>query len=261
MTNLSRKGEKLTGTPKMLVELGPLAAFFIGYFMGGRIGPVLDRTFGTQMFSEGGDGVFVATALFIPVWLVASIYSVWKERSISPMLILTGVLVIGFGSLTLIFQSKIFYYVKSTLIYLLFAGLLGGGLIINRIFLKMIMGEALNLPDSAWRTLTWRFTWLYLALALGNEILWRTMTPECLPDAPCAGEAWYVRIETFGFMALIFLFILAQTPFISKHLIEDDDEKAPATNSDTSHLKEGESTSHLRETPDEKSPKDRQQGS
>ena len=104
------KGTKLTGTPKALVELGPLVAFFIGYFMGGRIGPHLDNALGTQMFSGEGNGVFVATALFIPVWIVASTYSVWKERTISPMLILTGILVIGFGALTLIFQSKVFYY-------------------------------------------------------------------------------------------------------------------------------------------------------
>ncbi len=211
------QARKLTGTPKLLVEMGPLAAFFVGYFMGGSIGPSLDQAFNTQMFSGEGDGVFVATALFIPAWLIASTYSVWVERKLSPMLILTGILIVGFGSLTLIFQSKVFYYMKSTFVYLFFAGLLGGGALIGRNFLKMMMGEAIVMPDHAWQTLTWRFTGLYVALAIGNEILWRTMTPGCLPDAECAGEAWYVRIETFGFMILIFLFIIAQAPFMMKH--------------------------------------------
>ncbi len=217
------KSTELTGASKVAVEMGPLAAFLIGYFMADKIGPVLDQTFDSDMFGSG-KAVFVATALFMPAFVVASAYSIWKERRVSPMLMLMGVLVIGFGSLTLIFQNKIFYYMKSTFAYLLFAGILGGGMFIGRDFLKMIMGSAIHMVDTAWRKLTWRFFWLYIALAVGNEILWRTMTPGCPPEGSCAAEALYVNIETFGFMALIFIFIIAQTPFISKHMIEDKEE-------------------------------------
>ncbi len=215
----TNNGTEVTGTAKLFVEMGPLAAFLVGYFMSDKIGPILDQALNTQMFGSGR-GVFVATALFMPAWAIASAYSIWKERRVPPMLILMGVLVIGFGSLTLIFQNKIFYYMKSTFAYLLFASILGGGLLIRRNFLQMVMGSAIHMADEAWRTLTWRFFWLYIALAAGNEVLWRTMTPGCPPEGKCAAEALYVNIETFGFMVLIFLFIFAQAPFIMKHAKE-----------------------------------------
>lgn len=254
----TNKGEKLAGTPKFLVELGPLIVFFVGYSLGGRIGPVLDGFFGTQMFSSGGDGVFVATALFIPAWIVATAYSVWKERQISPILILTGILIVGFGGATLIFQSKFFYYFKSTLIYLLFAGLLGGGLLVGRNFLKMLLGGALDLPDDVWRRLTLRFVWLYLALAAGNEILWRTMTPGCLPDVPCQGEAWYVRIETFGFAAILMVFFIANIWPYAQQMVEDEDTKSDA--GDTSrHLQNQSETAVELPPKGDKSPTGRPQ--
>lgn len=233
-----KKGEKLKGGAKMAVEMGPLVFFMIGYFMAGRVGPFLDQLFTTELFGTEGREVYSATALFMPAFIVASIYSVWKERTISPMLILMAVLVLGFGSLTLIFQNKIFYYMKSTFAYLLFAGLFGGGMVIGRNFPKMLFGEGIKLPDHVWRTLTIRFTWLYLALAAGNEILWRSMTRNCQPDMACSGESWYVRIENFGFMGIIFIFIMLQAPLISRYLQEDEEnrEEGPDNTRSTEYL-------------------------
>lgn len=221
-----QKGEKLTGFPKVAVEMGPLLAFLAGYFLSSRIGPVLDSVFATEMFGTEGKEVYTATALFMPAFIVAFVYSFWKERTVSPMLWLSAILVLGFGGLTLVFQSKVFYYMKSTFAYLLFAGLFGGGLLIGRNFLQMLLGDGLHMPDDAWRKLTIRFTALYLALAAGNEILWRTMTRNCVPDTFCSGEKLYVQIETFGFMGLIFVFIMLQAPFISRHMKEEQESHA-----------------------------------
>jgi intracellular septation protein len=236
MTTQTSQPEKLTGWRKMAVEVGPLVPFLFGYFQPERFGPLIDQLLRIDFFGRPEQGVYVATVMFIPAYIIATAYSFWKERSLSPMQIMVGVLVIGLGVATLLFQSKIFYYMKSTFVYLLFAGVLGGGLYFNKIFLKMILGEAFHMPDAMWRTLTWRFVWMYLALAVGNEILWRTMTPGCPETGKCASEALYVQIETFGFMGLMFAFIIWQTILIAKYLKTDEAKEAEPAKQETVSL-------------------------
>lgn len=218
----SQQGQKLTGGAKFAVDMGPLLVFFVAYFMGARLAPVLGGIVGQEWTVAEGKEMFVAIGAFLPAFAVAFAYSVWKERRIAPMLLVTGVIVGVLGSLALIFQNKTLFYMKPTITYLLFAGVLGGGLLAGRNFLKLLFDGALNMKEEAWRTLTWRFAISYLVLAIANEIAWRYLTAGCMPDAVCDGEKVWVNLKIFGFTGAYFLFILTQAPFIAKNMIQEN---------------------------------------
>ena len=228
MSATTENGTKLTGKAKLAVDLGPLLVFLVGYFLSPRLAPV----FGASVCT--GEEMYVAVAAFIPAFALAFAYSVWKERRIAPMLLMTGVIVLVLGGLTLMLHDKRFFYMKPTITYLLFAGILGGGLLAGRNFLKLLFDGAFHLDEAAWRVLTWRFTAMYIVLAIANEVAWRWLAIDCLPvdgvdvalrDAAgqcmsgtdCAGERAWVNLKIFGFTAAYFLFIFSQMPFIMNH--------------------------------------------
>jgi intracellular septation protein len=102
---------------------------------------------------------------------------------------------------------------KPTILYAMFASILAGGLLSDRVFLKYLLGQAMQLPDRAWRVLTWRWASFFLALAIANEVAWRSVST----------DTWVVL--KLGVMPLTIIFALAQTPFILRNQIEGD--KAP----------------------------------
>ncbi len=223
---------QLSGKEKFAVEMGPLIAFFLGFFFHDRLGGPVDSLLGTSFFAGDGQELYLALALFLPVFAVAFLYSLIKARRVAPMLIVSGVIAGVMGALTFIFQSKTFIYMKPTIIYGLTAAVLGGGLLAGRLFLKTLFDGALALPTEAWRTLTWRFVAFNAAAAIANEILWRTLTAGCVAGEECAGEGTWVTIKVFGFTIAYFAFIIANAPFLMKHIQDPDnastteDEKA-----------------------------------
>lgn len=210
---------RLSGRAKFLVDFGPLAVFFIAYFFGARLAPVFGRTI------AAGEELFLAVQLFLPAFAVAFIYSVWKERRIAPMLLVSGLAVGVLGGLTLVFHNKAFFYMKPTIVYALFALTLAGGLMSGRNFLKTLFDGALHLPDGAWRTLTRRYAVFFAALALANEAAWRWLARDCdltSIGAACAGEAAWVNLKIWGFTAVNLVFAVAQAPFLAKHAKEGE---------------------------------------
>lgn len=208
---------KLQGREKFWVEFGPVIALIGAYALNGVLGPRLDALFGTELFGAKDGRLYTGLALFIPAFLAAFGYSVIRTRRVAPMLAVTGVIVIGLGVLTFVFQDKRFFYVKPTIVYALIAGGLGLGLVLKQNFLKVLFDGAIEMPDGPWRTLTWRFVAFNAAAAIANEILWRTLTAGCVVGEDCAGEAWWLGIKGFGFTAAYFLFIAANAPFLMKH--------------------------------------------
>lgn len=205
---------RLSGRAKFLVDFGPLLVFFIAYFFGARIAPVFGRTI------AAGEELYLAVQLFLPAFAVAFLYSVWKERRIAPMLLVSGLAVGVLGGLTLVFHNKAFFYMKPTIVYALFAVTLVGGLMSGRNFLKTLFDGALHLPDGAWRTLTQRYAVFFAALALANEVAWRWLARDCdltAIGAACAGEAAWVNLKIWGFTAINLVFAVAQAPFLARH--------------------------------------------
>jgi intracellular septation protein len=128
------------------------------------------------------------------------------------------------GGLALIFHNRIFVYLKPTIVYLLFAVALAGGLATGRNFLKTLFDGALHLEEGAWRTLTRRYVVFFAVLALANEIAWRWLMRDCdlTAVAKCAGEAAWVNLKIWGFTAVNIVFAGLQAPFLAKHLREPE---------------------------------------
>ncbi len=137
------KGKKLSGGAKFAVDMGPLLVFMIAYFLGGRLAPLAGAIVGRDWSIADGEEMYLAVGLFMPAFLVAFAYSVWKERRIAPMLLVTGVIVGVLGSLTLILHNKTFFYMKPTIVYALFSAVLTAGLFTGQNFLKTVFDGAL----------------------------------------------------------------------------------------------------------------------
>lgn len=227
---------RLVGWEKAAVDFGPLLVFMAGFFFGGRIIRFAGDALGEDWCLAPGAEMFLALALFMPVFAIAFAYSLWKERRAAPMMLLSAGIIGVLGGLTFLLHDKTFFYMKPTLVYLLFAALLIGGQLAGRNPLQSLFDGALHMDAGAWRTLTNRYGVFFVALAIANEIAWRWLTRDCPPaldvagafsltqscaiaptSAPCAGEAAWVNLKVFGFTALNLIFTLAQAPFLSKH--------------------------------------------
>ncbi|MEL6112914.1 MAG: inner membrane-spanning protein YciB [Pseudomonadota bacterium] len=210
---------RLKGSAKAWVDFGPVAVFVIAYFFGGTIAPILGNLIGQNWTIEEGGKMYLAIGLFMPAFAVAFAYSVYKERRIAPMLLISGVIIGVFGSLTLILKDKTFFFMKPTMVNLLFAALLFGGLLSGRTFLKSLFDDAFQMADTAWRTLTLRYGAFFVFMAVLNEIAWRYLTRECdlTGTAACPGEATWVNLKIFGFTLLTMVFTGSQLPFIMKN--------------------------------------------
>jgi intracellular septation protein len=175
---------------KFALELGPLALFFIAY---GRL------------------GIFAATGVLMASVLVTLAVSYAMLRRFPIMPLITAVIVLIFGSLTLVLHDETLIKIKPTALYILFGAALFVGLWLKKPLLKILFDGALHVTDEGWRKLTWRWAFFFLALAVLNEIVWRTQTTDM-----------WVKFKTFGFLPLTLLFALAQAPLIMKYETKDE---------------------------------------
>jgi intracellular septation protein len=198
-------GRQVNPVVKNVLELGPALGFFAVYTW------LKDETF--TLSGTDYSGFIVVTAGFVPVLLASILALWWLSGKVSRMQVLTAVLVIVFGGLTVWFNDERFFKMKTTIVYGLFAAILGTGLLIGRSWLEYVIGELIPMQRQGWTILTRRVTAAFAALAVGNEIVWRTMST----------ETW-VAVETFGFPILLFLFLWLQIIGLQKYMIEDSAE-------------------------------------
>jgi intracellular septation protein len=191
---------------KLALEYGPIIAFFIGYVaLKGRVFTVA----GTEY-----TGFVAVTAMFIPILAIATFLQWRLSGHISKMQIATLVLVVVFGGLSIWFNDERFFKMKPTIIYLLFAGILGFGLMRGHSYLEAVMDQAMPLTREGWMTLTKRLALFFLALAVANEAIWRSMST----------DAW-VSFKTFGLPISIFAFFMSQSGLFAKHGTSDEDKE------------------------------------
>lgn len=165
----------------------------------------------------GGRDFMTATAAIVVASVVAIVVGLAVERRIAWLPLFAGGMAALFGALTLMFHDPRILKVKPTAINLVLAAVLFGGLLLKRNPLKMLLGEALALPDEAWRKLTIRFGLLYVVLALANIVIWRTQS-----------EAVWVLFKTFGLEVMTVIFSLAQVPLLLKYMKAEDLPPPPA---------------------------------
>jgi intracellular septation protein len=170
---------------KLVLDIGPLVLFFV---------------------ANSRFGIFAATAAFMIAVLAALAVSYAITRHIAIMPVVTAVIVLIFGTLTLVLHNETFIKLKPTIIYLLFGGTLLLGLLINRPFLSILFDQMFHLTDEGWRKLTWRWVIFFFALAVLNEIVWRNFST----------DAW-VSFKLFGVVPLTFLFGALQYPLLTRY--------------------------------------------
>ena len=171
--------------PKLAIELGPLLVFFAGNAIA---------------------GIYAGTAAF----MVATVFSLAVARlryhKVPVMPLVSGVIVLVFGGLTLYLQDETFIKLKPTIVYSMFAVLLVAGFLLRKPVLELLFGPVFALTEEGWRKLTLRWTAFFIAMAVVNELVWRNFST----------DAW-VSFKAFGFLPLTFLFALAQVPLLQRH--------------------------------------------
>jgi|TARA_B110000971_G_C19975774_1_gene484872 intracellular septation protein len=192
--------DKLPKWVKPLLEFGPVIAFFVAYM----------RMKETVYTIAGSDyqGFIIVTALFVPLLLICTAV-LWKlTGKISPMQIMTVVLVTVFGGLTVWLNDDRFIKMKPTLIYLIFGGILGVGLLRGQSYLRVVMQEALPMQDAGWMILTRRATGFFFSLAVLNEVIWRSFSTDI-----------WVYFKTFGLTVALFAFFMMQGTLLAKYAV------------------------------------------
>lgn len=203
----SRK--ELSPLLKLALELGPLGVFFLFNSRGEQIAesfPVLKAV---------GEPIFLATAAFMVAITISLVVSLSLTKRLPIMPLVSGVVVIVFGALTLWLHDELFIKLKPTIVNSLFGAILLGGLFFGKALLGYVFDSAFKLTDEGWRKLTFRWGVFFFVLAAINEIVWRSFSTD-----------FWVSFKVFGVMPITLIFTLTQLPLIQKHAIVEDEEGA-----------------------------------
>ena len=174
---------------KLLIDIGPLAVFFIFYTRNGLQASILP---------------------FMIATVISVLFSYILEKKIPVMPTIGAAIVLLFGGLTIYFDNEVFFKMKPTIINVLFALILYAGMLFNKPLLKYLLWAALKLEEEGWKILTQRWIGFFFALAILNEIVWRTQST----------DVW-VNFKVFGILPITFIFTMTQFPLIKKYQIED----------------------------------------
>ena len=176
---------------KFIADFGPLLIFFIIYF-------------------NNENDLRLAIPPFIIATLISLIVIYFLEKRIPMVPLTSGILITFFGGLTLYFDNKIFFYMKPTIINLLFAAILFfGKYFTQKPLLKIFFQNALDIEDEGWKKLNYRWIGFFILVAILNEVVWRTQS-----------EAFWVNFKVWGLMPISFLFAASQFPLINKYKIK-----------------------------------------
>jgi len=179
----------MKGLLKLLVDLGPLAVFFIFYSRGNLQSAILP--------------LMIAT-------IIAVAFSYIIEKKIPIMPTIGAAIILVFGGLTIYFDNEIFFKMKPTIINIVFAAILYGGQIMRRPLLKFLFSGSLKLQEEGWAQLTKRWIGFFIVLAILNEIIWRTQSTDL-----------WVTFKVFGILPITFIFTMTQFALIKKYQIDD----------------------------------------
>lgn len=179
---------------KLVLELGPLVLFFLANAYADRFG-----------YAEH-QRIFAATGLFVVATVAALAVNYALIRKLPVMPLVSGVVVVVFGGLTLALQNELFIKLKPTIVNTMFGFVLLGGLYFRKPLLQIVLDSVFELTEEGWRKLTFRWALFFFALAILNEIVWRTQTTD-----------FWVSFKVFGIMPITIVFALAQTPLLLRY--------------------------------------------
>ncbi len=197
------------GLLKLALELGPLGVFFFANARGEWLGEQM------PWLGSLGDPIFIATAAFMVATLISFAVSLAVTRRLPIMPMVTGVVVVVFGGLTLLLQDDLFIKLKPTIVNVLFGSVLLGGLYFGKSLIGYVFDSVFQLTNDGWRKLTVRWGLFFFFLALLNEIAWRTLST----------DDW-VTFKVFGVMPITFIFTLTQMPMIMREQQKFEEQQA-----------------------------------
>ena len=176
---------------KFLTDFGPLLIFFIIYF-------------------NNSQNLKVAIPPFILATIISLIVVYFLEKKVPMVPLISCTLIVIFGGLTLYFNNKIFFYMKPTIINIIFAvTLIFGKYFTNKNLLKIFFQNSINLDNIGWEKLTYRWIYFFIFVAILNEIIWRTQS-----------ELFWVNFKVWGLLPISLLFAVIQVPLINKHKLK-----------------------------------------
>ena len=179
-------------TIKFLTDFGPLLVFFIIYF-------------------KNGQDLKVAIPPFVIATLLSLGIMYFLDKKIPMMPLTSGIIITLFGGLTLYFDNKVFFYMKPTVVNLVFAAILFfGRFFTQKPLLKIFFQQSIKLQDEGWRKLSYRWIYFFIFIAILNEVVWRTQT-----------EEFWVNFKVWGLLPISFLFIASQMPLMNKYKISE----------------------------------------
>jgi intracellular septation protein len=194
---------------KLALDLGPLILFFYANSRPGLFLPLVQPFFPAIAADAERSGIFVATAVFMVAVVISLIVSYVLIRRLPLMPVVSAIIVVVFGGLTLALHNDTFIKMKPTIIYVLFGAVLLGGLIFRKPLLEMVFDSVFHLTEQGWRVLTIRWSVFFFAMAILNEIVWRSFST----------DTW-VSFKVFGVMPLTFVFAMLQYPVLTKYAVE-----------------------------------------
>ncbi|KAA9369236.1 septation protein A [Ochrobactrum quorumnocens] len=189
---------------KLALELGPLLVFF---FANARGESLIERF---PLLGQIGEPIFLATALFMVATVIALAVSWSMTRTLPMMPLISGIVVLVFGALTLWLHNDTFIKMKPTIVNTLFGAILLGGLLFGKSLLGYVFDSAFKLDAQGWRKLTFRWGLFFVFLAIVNELVWRNFST----------DAW-VSFKVWGIMPITIVFTLSQMPLIQKHTLPE----------------------------------------
>jgi intracellular septation protein len=186
---------------KLILEMGPLIIFFVCYY-----NAPIPENLKNDLDEANLFKIIFATKIFVPAILVALFLGWFQTKKIAKMPLITAILVVVFGGLTIWLNNPIFIKMKPTLIYLIFSAILGYGLLKKKSFLKTLMGSAIPMNEEGWLILSKRFVGFFVLLAFTNEIIWRFFSQD-----------FWVNFKTFGLPILLIFFMALQFNLFNKY--------------------------------------------
>lgn len=192
------ENKKNSSITTSLLEIGPVIIFFLVFVW--RNGETV--VIGGQEYSS----LIQATAIFVPLMILSTGLGWWINGHLSKIQVLTLVLVIVFGAMTVFLNDERFFKMKPTLIYVLFGAALSFGLMRGQNYIEALMGDKLVMQSEGWAIIAKRLTAFFFALAVLNELVWRTQS----------SETW-VYFKTFGLSGAVMLFMLFQVRVFMKY--------------------------------------------
>lgn len=205
MSDLKAAGPKpYDNRLKLALEYGPLVLFMVGYWF------LKDKslTLGGQTYS----GFVVSTGVFVVIFVISTLGLWWLTGKIAPMQIITLIIVLFMGGLTVWFNDPRFIKMKPTIIYVFFAAALGVGLLQGKSYLRLVMEDALPLQAEGWMVLTRRIAVFFAFLAVLNEVVWRNFS-----------DGTWLTFKAIGLTLAMFLFLMTQAKVLERYALPPED--------------------------------------